>query len=137
MSAIQPGMGVHVSHMEVPPPIQLTKEQLVLEGRVNSILKEVEFRPRAECNKYNFFFDVRRQLINGSHFSCGEWWNTRKWFISEHATDSEILQTILKLCITSAEHEARENFLYRNRAIYGPHLNKDMLWENAGNTEER
>lgn len=45
----------------------------------------------------------------------------RKWYVSPHATDGEILQTILKAIITFEEHEIRERFEYKGRRIFGPH----------------
>lgn len=62
---------------------------------------------------------------------------TRKWFISRHATKSEIVQTFLKAAITSAEHQVRENFLYRGRKVFGPHFNVDSLWDLCGNPEDK
>ena len=54
-------------------------------------------------------------------------WSGRKWRISTHMTDSEIVQTALKAVLTAVEHEAREQFLYRGKAIFGPHLSVDRL----------
>jgi hypothetical protein len=34
----------------------------------------------------------------------------RKWYVSPHATDGAILQTVLKAALTSAEHRVREHF---------------------------
>lgn len=51
----------------------------------------------------------------------------RKWDISEHMTDSEIVQTALKAFLTFEEHEARESFSYRGVKIFGPHLDVDEL----------
>ena len=59
-------------------------------------------------------------------------WAGRKWRLSPHMTDSEIVGTALKAVLTAEEHEARENFLYRGRPIFGPHLDVDQLWELAG-----
>ena len=46
----------------------------------------------------------------------------RKWLISPHMTESEIVQTAWLAVKTAIEHEAREAFTYRRRAIFGPHL---------------
>ena len=54
---------------------------------------------------------------------------TRKWFISDHATESEIVQTALKCVLTSAEHRVREHFLYGGARLYGPHMNVHKLLE--------
>jgi len=52
---------------------------------------------------------------------------TRKWYISHHACKNEVVQTALKCVLTSIEHEARENFKYRGRPIFGPHFSVDAL----------
>lgn len=63
----------------------------------------------------------------------------RKWYVSSHSCKSEIVQTALKAVITNAEHEAREKFKYRGKAIFGPHLNVDKLLEfcDTDHIEER
>lgn len=52
---------------------------------------------------------------------------TRKWRLSPHMTNSELVQTALKCVLTSIEHEAREQFRYRGAAIFGPHFDVDRL----------
>jgi hypothetical protein len=56
----------------------------------------------------------------------------RKWLLSPHMTKSEIITTALKAALTAEEHEARERFKYRGRAIFGPHFNVDKMWELCG-----
>lgn len=56
-----------------------------------------------------------------------EWQSGRKWRISEHMTKSELVQTVFKAVVTAEEHEARENFFYRSRPIFGPHYDVDVL----------
>lgn len=63
--------------------------------------------------------------------------HTRKWYVSNWATRSEVVQTALKLVLTSVEHEAREAFKYRGRAIFGPHFNVDALHSIADQLDER
>lgn len=53
---------------------------------------------------------------------------TRRWFISPHMTDSEIVRTAFKCIITSMEHRAREWFTYRGRSIFGPHFDVEALY---------
>lgn len=55
--------------------------------------------------------------------------NSRKWLLSNFMTKSEVVQTALKAVLTSVEHEARENFRYQNKAIFGPHFDVDALVE--------
>lgn len=52
---------------------------------------------------------------------------TRKWYISRLACKNEVVQTALKCVLTSIEHEARERFKYRGKAIFGPHFDVDAL----------
>ena len=59
----------------------------------------------------------------------------RKWFLSEHMTRSEFVQTAFKAVLTAEEHEAREQFRYRGRMIFGPHFDVDAMVEFAGNKE--
>jgi hypothetical protein len=54
-------------------------------------------------------------------------WTGRKWYVSQHSTDSEVLQTILKAYLTALEHEAREMFLYRGQPIFDPHFDVEAL----------
>lgn len=51
----------------------------------------------------------------------------RKWYVSSHATRSEVVQTLLKAVLTAEEHEAREQFRYDGVAIFGPHLDVDAM----------
>lgn len=51
----------------------------------------------------------------------------RKWRLSAHMTRSEVVQTALAGALAAVEHEAREAFLYRGCAVFGPHLDVDAL----------
>ena len=45
----------------------------------------------------------------------------RKWVLSFHMTDDEIIATALKATLTAVEHETREQFKWRGQPIYRPH----------------
>lgn len=62
---------------------------------------------------------------------------SRKWFLSEHMTKSEVIQTGFKAVLTAEEHEARETFLYKGKAIFGPHFDVDTLYECADKLDKR
>lgn len=66
-------------------------------------------------------------------------WNGRKWRLSRHMLKSEIVQTALMAVLAAVEHEAREQFLYKGQAIFGPHYDVDRLVElvHQGGTAER
>lgn len=51
----------------------------------------------------------------------------RKWMLSPHMTDGEIIQTALKAYLAVLEHEARESFTVDGCAVFGPHLDVDAL----------
>jgi hypothetical protein len=56
-------------------------------------------------------------------------WRGRKWYLSSYMTRSEIVTTCLKAVLTYVEHEVRENFRYRDKQIFGPHIDVDALAE--------
>ncbi len=53
--------------------------------------------------------------------------SSRKWMLSHYMTPSEIVQTALKAVLAAEEHEAREQFTYRGKAIFGPHFDVEEL----------
>jgi len=53
----------------------------------------------------------------------------RKWRISNFMVRTEIIQTAFKAVLVAMEHEVREKFLYRGKAVFGPHVSIDALWE--------
>jgi len=56
---------------------------------------------------------------------------TRRWGIRPGASDSEIVATAFKCVLTSMEHETREQFQYKGRAVFGPHMDVEQLWSIA------
>lgn len=52
---------------------------------------------------------------------------TRRWLLSPEMVKSEIIQTVFKCVMTSAEHRVREHFKYRGERIFGPHFDVDAL----------
>lgn len=51
----------------------------------------------------------------------------RKWMLSQHMTTSEVVLTAWKAVQAAVEHEAREQFLYRGKRIFGPHIDVEAL----------
>jgi hypothetical protein len=60
---------------------------------------------------------------------------TRKWQLSQYMTESELIQTVFKCVLTAIEHEAREQFKYKGRAVYGPHFDVRALMELCDNNQ--
>ena len=61
----------------------------------------------------------------------------RKWLLSPHMTKSELVQTAFKAVLTAEEHEARENFFYQGKPVFGPHLDVEALLEVVGRKDAR
>lgn len=55
--------------------------------------------------------------------------HARKWYISSHADESEIVRTALAACLRSAEHRVREHFTYKGVRVFDPHVSIDALAE--------
>lgn len=51
----------------------------------------------------------------------------RKWMLSFHCCDNEIVRTAYKAIKTVIEHEIDENFKFHSIAIFNPHLNYSQL----------
>lgn len=60
---------------------------------------------------------------NGPHIL----WPTRKYHLSEHMTDGEIVQTAFFAAVQAEEHEAREAFSYKGKHLFNPHIDLDAL----------
>jgi hypothetical protein len=45
----------------------------------------------------------------------------RKWYVSSHATESEVVQTVFLAALIAQEHELRENFKFMGKDIFNPH----------------
>lgn len=54
------------------------------------------------------------------------WQYTRKWLL-EYPTPSAVVGTLLKLVLTSLEHEAREMFLWKGKRVFDPHIDIHSL----------
>lgn len=61
----------------------------------------------------------------------------RKWHLSRFMTEGEVLRTALRAVLDAQEHEAREQFTYKGKALFGPHLATEALLQVAGTTEYR
>jgi hypothetical protein len=54
-------------------------------------------------------------------------WKSRKWYLSPHATPSEIVTTAFLCAKTAVEHELRENFTYKGQTVFDPHWDMDHI----------
>lgn len=72
-----------------------------------------------------------RVSASGPCSSTGEpiTWRGRKWRLSPHMTDGEVVQTAWLATLTAIEHEARENFRFRGVSVFDPHYDIHKLVE--------
>lgn len=68
---------------------------------------------------------------------ASQWHNCRKWYLSPHMTDGEIVQTAFAAALQAEEHECREFFKYDGHVIMNPHLSLEALTSRAHMTEGR
>lgn len=76
---------------------------------------------------------LRPDMITGEE----GWGYGGKAYLSEHMTDSEVVQTIFGLFKAYEEHETREGFHYADKRVFGPHLDIFQVWEIAHLTDAR
>ena len=60
-----------------------------------------------------------------------------KAYLSKHASDNELVQTIFGLYKSYYEHEARESFEWNDRRVFGPHIATQALWDVAKRIDVR
>jgi hypothetical protein len=97
--------------------------------QIRSLIQECACEPLT----LQFLHDGQRMYLQ---VSDGKW-TGRKWMLSPHMTDGEVVQTVLAAVLAWYEHEAREAFKFRGQAIFNPHLSLEALCKRAGDTETR
>ena len=56
-------------------------------------------------------------------------WKGGKHYISLYACRQEVVSTVYTAIMAAEMHEMRENFHFRGRSIYNPHIDPDVLAE--------
>lgn len=51
----------------------------------------------------------------------------RKWYVSSHATTTEVVRTVYKAGLAALEHEFSEAFKYRGVVLFHPHRSVEEL----------
>lgn len=62
-------------------------------------------------------------------------WRGRKWLLSRHMTETEIVCTAFKALQHALDHELREHFVYRGARVFDPHRSIALLVEVAGRAD--
>lgn len=109
----------------------MTTEQTAFKHHLRKVLSFVTYPKVDFCivvKNDMFFIQVRcdsKCNTTGAPYQ----WKGRKWFVSSHSTDSEIVQTCFKAIITALEHEAREKFMFLGQPVFRPHLDVYDLFD--------
>lgn len=64
-------------------------------------------------------------------------WQSRKWPLSMHMVEGEIVQTAFMAALQAEEHESRESFKYKGIAPFNPHIKFAAIMESAQHIEVR
>ena len=93
------------------------------------ILNEILSRVVTPCGEYRAGDDggaLWLQITLATDDSTGESdcreWRGRKWRVSRHSTEREVVGTAFAALLMALEHEARESFRYRGAVVFGPHI---------------
>lgn len=54
-------------------------------------------------------------------------WKGRKWYLSEHMTDDEIIKTAYAAFEAAVKHEIMEGFKVDGKILFNPHVNFEEL----------
>ena len=109
----------------------LTKGNCTLVDKLNNWLEDIKYLD------WNFEIiegeEVFLQVNFNKNCACREErmmkHYCRKWRISPNITKSEFVQTAFAAIMAAVEHEAREDFKYKNAAVFSPHFDVDKLVE--------
>lgn len=58
-----------------------------------------------------------------------ERWSGRKWYLSPHMTDDEIVKTAWAAAQAAVEHEIKEGFKFDNIVLFNPHVDFRKILE--------
>lgn len=109
-------------------------------GRLVRIVDDIDLgmgcSVRVELDSKGWFVQIRcyRQDVITREMGFGY---GGKAYLSEHATDSEIVQAIFGLYKGYWEHEARETFAYKDKRVFGPHISVEALLTVASKVDVR
>lgn len=95
--------------------------------------KKIVCKTRCEPYIISIYIDEHKYYLqvseNGTCNRTGApyTWFGRKWYLSQHMTETEIVKTALKAVLSAVEHEVLEKFKYHNLTIFDPHLSVEAL----------
>lgn len=103
-------------YTEIAGAVQHAIRRLQTNTNIHSILDDIQFPNttfHVEETPNSYLLQIHSTINN---------FTGRKWHIEKTATPAEIVRTALKAALTWQEHEAREQFTYRGKPVFGPHF---------------
>jgi hypothetical protein len=118
--------------------IEFDAEDLFLDDREQKMLRLIE---QTKCKAFGTVFsarvnfiwekyavDERRLWFQLTYATEGDqWWRGRKWYLSRHMTDDEIVKTIWLAFEIAVRHELLEGFTFGGKLVFNPHTPVDVL----------
>lgn len=92
--------------------------------------------------KFNFFVELDKKSFTRVYIQikysapCSKTgkvdeWSSRKWYLSEHMTEDEIVKTLYAAFEMCVKHEVMEGFQYKEKQVFNPHTSYLNLYEAA------
>lgn len=102
-------------------------------NRISMSLFGIDFKVRVERDNVDpvngrIFIQI---VFNAACTKTGEpqEWHGRKWYLSEHMTNDEIVKTVYSAYKAAIEHEVMESFKVDGIILFNPHLDFEKLLE--------
>ena len=97
---------------------------------IQQIIDRITYKPEWEFHIFpkgdGFLIQIRfvaADNITGKN----EMQYCRKWYVSSHAVENEVVTTVFKAIIAAEEHEIKEKFKFDRVMIFNPHLDYTEL----------
>lgn len=109
-------------------PVNPEDKRKMRRAEMQALVDACEFKPWSLVLRYH---DVDRQYpyvqvrcVDGTDNDTGEKasWGGRKWTLSYHMTDTEIVNTVWLAVVQATMHETAENFKVNGVALNNPHV---------------
>lgn len=97
---------------------------------IHDILSEVKYKDwQFVVDRKGDGFLIQVQFMGEDTDGSGklELQKCRKWFVSQHSCDSEVVRSCFLAIRQAEEHELCERFHYKGHQVYNPHLDMTMM----------
>lgn len=98
--------------------------------KIKSIVSHVKYKDwQFVVGKKGDGFLIQVQFMGEDTDGSGklELQKCRKWFVSQHSCDSEVVRSCFLAIRQAEEHELCERFHYKGHQVYNPHLDMDRM----------